>query len=199
MLWAFLKDVHPDWECSDIDRWFYRLFCQFKVSTPFKSTDFLEVNEDVRRAIADRLKMPLMSELTVVERETGKDGWENMNLNIDRANGFAWLLDLDTHHSKSLIEYQCFRQREIDSLFLLDVLFPPGQCEEPFELIDVNPTLERILESYVDEDFKLKDDLGARTPWKSWSPTLVGSGRLVVRQKFHSYQPKRQLGGRCAL
>ena len=195
LLWACLKDIHPDWECSDIDRWFYRLFFQFKVSTPFKAIDFLEVNEEVCRAIADRLKMPLMSEFTVVEREIGNDGWKNMNLNIYRANGFVWLLDPDTHHSKSLIEYHCFRPRVIDSLFLLDVLFPPGQCEEPFELIDVNPTLERMLESYVDEDFKLKDSLGARSPWKSWSPTLVVSGRLVVRHKIDGLRP----GASCYL
>ena len=34
-----------------------------------------------------------------------------------------------------------------DFIGVFDNFIPPGQCEEPFELIDVNPTLERILES----------------------------------------------------
>ena len=105
------------------------------------------------------------------------------SLCISRANKYEWPVDFERHDTPSLIEVFPLRPREMDTAWILDTMFPPpsNPCILEPEVVDVNPELSRILESCLDENDELRTDLNGRSPWRTKVPTLVGSGRFMVR------------------
>jgi len=96
-------------------------------------------------------------------------------------------------HNNSVLRRDGLYIREFEMLLYLDRMFPPP-CNQAadgiVEFVDVNPTISRLMTTHVEEDtFYLKDKSlpppgnpsGGRGPWHLKMPTLVGSGRLVVR------------------
>lgn len=93
-----------------------------------------------------------------------------------------WPLDMESwteavyvdHPAFADIRFHGFYPREAEAVVLLHCLFEPrSKCE----FIDVNPSLTRVVDTLIDSD---SDEIKG-TPWRSTPPTLVGSGRLVMR------------------
>ena len=69
--------------------------------------------------------------------------------------------------------------REQEAVIMLDALFPP---RERFELIDINPSLDRLLHSWLEKEVSgWKESKKEDTPWKSKPATDTGSTKYVVR------------------
>ena len=175
--------LHPEWPPAIVDAWFYKVLGNFKISSPLPPTRFIELDEEKRRRVASGLGMPLLSELTCDEKPQDGMTWKKRSLCIYRANKCEWPVDFERHDTPSLIEVFPLRPREMDTAWILDTMFPPpsNPCILEPEVADANPELSRNLESYLDENDELRTDLNGRSPWRTKVPTLVGSGRFMVR------------------
>ena len=104
--------------------------------------------------------------------------WKLDHYSICRANRISWPFLVDTFRSNSRIEFAGMFPRECEMTCIVDKLFPPQAC---VEFMGVNPTIVRLLQSFLDEDNEPELDV---TPWRAKSPTQVGSGKLICRWKL---------------
>ncbi len=166
---------------EDITAFFMSLVNGFKVKPiKFPSGRFITNNRKMRRAEALSLGLPIWDEFgkRVPKRQKDSLDWKLDHLTLWTANGMSWPFDVDAFDSTSYINFSNCLPREAEALCVLDKLFAP-MCD--LEFLDVNPTLARVLAGVIDENSRPNE---GHTPWKSKSPTQVGSGKLVCRYRL---------------
>ena len=101
-------------------------------------------------------------------------------MNLCQANGIAWPFDINTVSTKSFICFDGMLPREREVAVITDLLWPARDDDDTMHFMDVNPTLQRLVQHYLDDEGKA---IPGRGPWHEQPGTLVGSGKVVVRYK----------------
>ena len=185
--WAFIS-AHLG-EHSAMQAWHTKLVHSFKLGDglKFAGSNFVIMDYQERKDRALALNMPLLSDfLKTAQQCLGEPDWKGLHLRFFQANGLTWPLQMCKLETRSVIIGKPLTSCECDKAYFLDAMFEPLH---DLELLDINPQLAWILGSVVDEDGKVKREAGKtglqRTPWHAGSPTQVGSGKLLVRQRLN--------------
>ena len=152
---------------------------------PFSPSYYITVDDNIRRAEAGRMHLPLAKDFGLRESKRTKlecDWKHHHKMHFD-ALGVVWPINWAKVRASMYLDGFLEREREV--LILLDAVWGPPLPSGPyvgsvvFEFVGVNPTVQRLLGGCVDVDMQL--DPNSKGPWRQVPPTLVGSGKLAVR------------------
>ena len=167
-----------------MDAFFNKLLDHFKLTdmgvfNPFPAERFITFSAEQRKAEAAALKIPQWSAFGIRPPKSELGNWKAEHLQAFEAIKLPWpVVDVNAFTSNSYIEFAGCTPRQCEMLIYLDAAFPPQHC---LEFCDINPAFNRVLQGFLQEDFKPRTDVKG-SPWKQSSPTQVGSGRMAIRQ-----------------
>ena len=187
--WAFARLQAP---ASQVDAFFNKLLDHFKLTDMgdfklFPAERFISFSAVQRKAEAAALKVPEWSAFGIRPLKSENGGWKAEHLQAFEAIRLPWpVVDFQSFTSNSYIQFAGCTPRQCEMLIYLDMAFPPQHHR--LEFCDVNPAFNRVLQGFLDEDWRPRTDAKG-SPWKQSSPTQVGSGRMAIRQHF-TFQKK---------
>lgn len=169
--------------------WYSNILSSFKVVPwTFKAEDFLDHEKEVRKATAERLGLPLWSDIGIRKSQKDKD-WAVEHMRLAQANGLSWPFNVETFASTTSLCFDGLRERECEVLCFVDKWWPPRtDANAPtLESFDINPGTMRVLKQHIDEWTLQVKPAETRSQTTSWGPwrrdlcTQIGSGKIVVR------------------
>ena len=169
---------------AEITHFFKTVHNSFKVKMPMPTSYFITLDEKQRREEAATIGVPLHSEFGPREPKREKDEykWKLEHKLHFEGVGVAWPIDWGAVSAG--LQFNGLLMREREAVVYFDSVFPakPATTSPILEFIDVNPSIGRIMKSYVDWDLSLKDPTSS--PWHTRPTTIVGSANMVVRISF---------------
>ncbi len=174
---------------DQITHFFNKILQSFRLpsSRRVKLEDMITLDPEALKKECDRLGMSLLRDSGLrqgANKET--PSWKVFHKGIFDAFKLPWPAP-PTVKTISNIYNGNLLPREWEACVFLDNVFPPeltkqrdGSATAIMQFVDINMDMARMLQLYfVDFDaFELKPGV---TPWKNHPPTLVGSGKVVMR------------------
>ncbi|MDA8583005.1 hypothetical protein N9L68_02205 [bacterium] len=183
--WGALKPLKGSHE--EIRHFFHRILTAFKSSAliGLDLSHFITLDHDKRESEARAMGIPLQSDFGPRSSKTQKEEyeWKLDHKRLYTAIGLRWphMPASLTPSTPSYIHWHGMLPREREVAVYCDVAFPPVPAldnNQVYEFFDLNLTLARTVGPHLDENSKPKQ---GQTPWKRHPPTLVGSGKVVMR------------------
>ena len=170
----------------EVNEFFYRIHQSFRIpSSTYVLEDFICFDDTARRSLSNSLGLPCHIDLGVRTTAHGKKDpeFKLIHMTLFRTWGLHWPVDPAALQTVSEIHSEGVSPRELDLLVFLDNVWPP-RPEEPFQSLDINPTLQWVVSPYIvdgEREFKKAADGTQTSPWKPNIRTLVGSGKVAIR------------------
>ena len=171
---------------QDISHFFNRVLVACKSAGDESNIwDWIDTDDEVRAASSAKSGIPLHSSFGLYRKsKTLKEDqqWKHEHMVLFHLNGLAWPFEYDDLPvGNAVVEIGGMFPREVEATVFLHLVFPFDESNT-FEFIDINQTLPRHVKRHLDEDTSRPKE-PATTPWRPRPPTLVGSGKLLVRYK----------------
>ena len=188
-LWAALRNLRGN--DAEITAWFDMCCNHLKTKTPLHNLgDFIAITDAERTATAKALNFTLLKDLGLRDTKSNvaNPEYKLEHLEIMPAFGISWPMDIASVSTRSKICFAGLLPREREVAVFLDNVFEP---KHDLEIIDINPTLARLLASHWEvQGVSFKADA---TPFES-GLTVIGSGKLVLRYKFTGSDIEKNFG-----
>ena len=182
--WGACADIDVD--NTDANAWHSALMSGFKTSPgfQFEADDFLDLTDHARLTSARAIGVPSHLDLGLRESQTQQSeaSWKTEHLALfhQKFGLESWPIQ-DYKATPSWIRFHGMLPREREQLIFLDRVFPPpplpAEHWKYFEFLDINSSMQRLIKTHLNSE--TGETKG--TPWRTSAPTLVGSGKIVMR------------------
>jgi hypothetical protein len=180
--WVALRHLRGNKD--EISQFFLKILNSLKLPRDtFTLASIFTTDPALRRAEANACGQPSVSACGLREpKRAGKSepDYKLEHFGIFNDFGLPWPLDIGVF--SNTINFSGMFRREQEATVFLNSVFPMPK-DVQIQFIDVNPTLSRLCNGCFHEDAETARLSIKKSPWQDAPPTLVGSMKLVLRER----------------